>query len=380
MIPVRPTTTLKLEECPMQTDTAPSRRRLLQLAAAAAATPALSSLFATQALAAETLDVLMSPSPLHKDVLALFESKTQITVRGAPYVSPTNTTATLLSGGNRLSMLVTTPDLVKPAFASAVDQRRLLPFDTAAVPNLAQVAPRFRDDILTQGGRTYAIPLIWGYNGVVYNRKLIQDDDPALASWGILFDDKFKGRVAIRDDAQEMISMAALYLGHKKPAAMTAAELKDTIRFLISKKGNFRTLWSKFAEALQLITANEVSAMYGWLTMKSSLQKQGADVNSNQPKEGLLFWVQSAFMPAQAPNPQAAHSFANFLLSAEGASTMTKGTGVPSPSLLGKNAFSPEEQKVYGYDILESNAAMVRIEPPEDMSTWLEAWADFKAA
>lgn len=356
------------------------RRRFLLQLAAAAGTPALGALLAGAAHAAANLDVLASPSPLGKDALALFESQTQVTVRGAPYVSPTNSVATLLGGNSPLSMIITLPDGVKSNFAAAISGKRIQPFDMNKIPNAKSIAPVFQNDFMRSGGKTYAVPVIWGYNGVVYNRAHIKDNDPALKSWGILFDDKYKGKVAIRDDALEMIILTARYLGHKAPHKMNAKELGDVKKFLISKKGNFRTLWSKFAEAMQLMTSGEVSAMYGWLTMKSSLQKQGADVNCNQPKEGLLFWVQSAFLTGNAAEVEAAHKFVDFLLSAQNGKIMTQATGVPSPSLLAKNALSADEQKLYGYDIITSKVPLARVEPPEDMAPWLQAWAEFKNA
>ena len=356
------------------------RRRFLQQLAAMAGTPALGALLANPAWAAANLDVLASPSPLSKPALALFESRTQINVRGMPYVSPTNSVATLLAGNSPLSMVITLPDGVKSNFAAAISSKRIQPFDMAKIPNAKSIAPVFKDDFMRQGDKTYAVPVIWGYNGVVYNRKLIKDNDPALKSWGILFDDKFKGKVAIRDDALEMIILTARFLGHPAPHKMTAKELADVKKFLISKKGNFRTLWSKFAEAMQLMTGGEVTAMYGWLTMKSSLQKQGADVGCNQPKEGLLFWVQSAFLTGNATEVEAAHKFVDFLLSSQNGQIMTLGTGVPSPSLLAKNALSAEDQKLYGYDILSGKVALTQVTPPEDMAPWLQAWAEFKNA
>lgn len=356
---------------------AAGRRDFLHKLAVLGGTPALGALFADPARAATTLDVLASPSPVGKEAMALFESQTQITVRNAAYVSPTNSIAILLAGNAPLNLVITLPDGVKSNFAQAIARKRIQPFDMAKIPNARSVAPIFQNDFLRQGGKTYAIPVIWGYNGVVYNRQHLKDNDPALKSWGILFGDKFKGKVALRDDALEMITLTARFLGHKAPHKMSVKELGDVKKFLIGKKGNFRTLWSKFAEAMQLMTSGEVSAMYGWLTMKSSLQKQGADVNCNT---GLLFWVQSAFLTGNASEVEASHKLVDFLLSAQNGKIMTPGTGVPSPSLLARNALSADEQKLYGYDIFTSKTPLARIEPPEDMAPWLQAWAEFKNA
>ena len=90
--------------------------------------------------------------------------------------------------------------------------------------------------------------------------------------------------------------------------------------------------------------------------------------------------MQSAFLTGNATEVEAAHKFVDFLLSSQNGQIMTLGTGVPSPSLLAKNALSAEEQKLYGYDILSGKVALTHVEPPEDMAPWLQAWAEFKNA
>jgi spermidine/putrescine-binding protein len=169
-------------------------------------------------------------------------------------------------------------------------------------------------------------------------------------------------------------------MGHKEPAAMDEKDLKEVTKFLISKKGNFRALWSKFAEAVQLMSSGEVHAMFGWLLMRKTLQDQGLDVVSNHPKEGLLWWVHAAFLPAASERPDAAQKWVNFLIGKEWGRKLTELSGVPSTSRLAKESFTPEQQKKYGYDTLDSNKPLVGLGAPVHMDLWLEAWSQLKAA
>ena len=357
----------------------PSRRLLLAGGAGLVAAPFITR--GTPALAqSKTLDVLMAPSPVRPELIKLFEEKTGIVVRPAPYVSPTDTMGKLLSGNARFGMMNTLSDLVRPNLEEAVSRGLLLPYDEAKVPNSKHIAPLFQSDMLRKDGQAYSIPVYWGYNAVLYNRKFIRDDEPMIQSYAILFDDKFKGRVAIRDDAHETIHMVALVMGQKNPLDMEKSDLREVTKFLISKKGNFRAVWSKFAEAVQLMASNEVHAMFGWLLMRKTLQQQGMDVVGNHPKEGLLWWVHAGFLPRYAPNPEDSYKWLDFILSADYGRKLTELAGVASPSLLAKNSFTADEQKMHGYDILESGKPMVRLGRPKNFDLWLEAWSEFKAA
>ena len=357
-----------------------SRRALIRGAGAATVLAAAGPLGWRAARAATTLDVLMAPSPVRPELLDIFEKQTGIRVRPGSYVSPTDSMSKLLSGTARFSLLNTLSDLVRPSLSEAVDRNLLLPLDLAQIPNVKYIADLSKSDILIKDGKTYSLPIYWGYNAVLYNRKYIPDSEPLVNSWGLLFDDKFKGRVALRDNAHESLHLTALYMGHKRPLEMDRSDLKELVRFLVSKKRNFRALWSKFSEAIQLMANNEVHAMFGWLLMRKTLQTQGMDIAGNHPKEGLLWWVHAAFIPRQSPNPEDAYKWLNFLLSAEYGAKLTELAGVLSTSQLAKDSFSPEMQKTHGYDILERGGPMVRLGLPKHFDLWLEAWAEFKAA
>ncbi len=105
-----------------------------------------------------------------------------------------------------------------------------------------------KKDIVTRAGKTYMVPVVWGYDSVVYNADKIPTDDPLTQSWGVLFDDKYKGKVAWRDDAHGMIMAAALHRGHPDPVAMDANDLNEITAYLIDRKKNVRTMWSKSAK------------------------------------------------------------------------------------------------------------------------------------
>lgn len=326
------------------------------------------------------IDVLAPPSTLRPDFIRLFEGETGVQIRPGPWISPTDALGKLFSSSARIDMVVALSDLFTPVIPDAISHNLLTPIDPAGVPNSRHLSEQFRADMFSSDGKLYAIPLYWGYTEVLYNRKNIPASEPLIDSWGLLFDDKFKGKVSLKDDAHESIMPTAIYMGHEHPLDMDRSDLKEVTRFLISKKRNFRALWTKLADAVQLMATGEVNALYGYPLMQQTLAHQGVDIAANRPKEGLLLFVQVAFIPRSGSNPADALKWINFLMRDDIATRLTQEANVLSTSEIVKNRFSAADQHAYGYDALSGEAPLVRLGRPKHLNLWIEAWAEFKAA
>jgi spermidine/putrescine-binding protein len=189
-------------------------------------------------------------------VRPVVEAKAGIKVENAPYVSPTDTLAKLLAPGgtSRYDMMVSITNFVRgPILGSKAGEEKVAPLDLSLIPNASKVANLFKNDIVTRDGKTYMLPIVWGYDSVIYNADKIPTDDPLTQSWNVLFDDKYAGRVAWRDDPHGMIMTAGLALGNPDPAAMSTSDLKDVTSFLSKKKKNVRTMWTTFGAAVNLV-------------------------------------------------------------------------------------------------------------------------------
>ena len=60
--------------------------------------------------------------------------------------------------------------------------------------------------INTDGGKTYAIGYMWGTMGALYNAEAYDDED--FSRWSNLMDEKFKGRITIKDSLRDSYIMA----------------------------------------------------------------------------------------------------------------------------------------------------------------------------
>ena len=100
--------------------------------------------------------------------------------------------------------MVSLTEFVKgPVLGAGAGDEKALALDLGKIPNAKKLMPLFQDEIVVRDGKPYFIPVYWGYDSVLYNTEAIAED--MAQSWGILFDDKYAGKVALRDDAHQMI-------------------------------------------------------------------------------------------------------------------------------------------------------------------------------
>src|SRR5262245_60231105 len=113
------------------------------------------------------------------------------------------------------------------------------PWDPKLISNFKHLNP-FMVKAGQYNGKQYGIPEDWGFDAVLYRSDKVQTK---AKSWGLLFDDRYKGKIAWFDDLN-MLVMAGLYLGVPRPWRQTDAELKKSQDFLIKKKKLARLIWS----------------------------------------------------------------------------------------------------------------------------------------
>lgn len=314
--------------------------------------------------------------------IALFKAATGIDMKVACWVSNTDSITKFASGAGKSFDV---GNMSMQFIPTAIKRGMLAPLDESKIPNFSQLAPAFKDATYArQGGKRYSVPFMFGYDSVVYNKKKIGEID----SYGVLYDDKYAGQVALRDDPGTSIPQTALFLGHKNPWRLTGSELKEVTNFLIKKKKNFRKLWGGFAEAVSLLKSGEVLAVGdGWISMAWSLNGtgKGTDFAIATPKEKALVWTHDWFLPKEAasrPSAESVYAFMNWSIGSEQTANMGRKVGYVSPSMAGLKLLTPEEAKVIGYDKYENivKTGLLMDEFPENFQEWVDAWSRFKSA
>ncbi|HZP78557.1 MAG TPA: extracellular solute-binding protein [Pseudolabrys sp.] len=317
----------------------------------------------------------LCPTWCREGDIAVFEKEKEAKVVRACWVSNLSTLTKLATGGTADWDVVA----VHHAFLYPVIRRGLLrPLDMKQLPNASHLFPYFKDaPFAVNEGKTYGMPYVWTYDSVVYNADHIDHVD----SWGVLFDEKYAGKVALRDDAQNAIQVAALYLGHKDPSVLSSDDLKEIKTFLISKKKLFRKLWTGYAEAMTLLRSSEVWALSGWRPMWWALAKEGMNMKYAIPKEKGIGAIHYYVISKDTKLVPTSYAFIDWTLGSYWGAAVGKDQGYNGTSDLLLKDLSPDLQKELGYDRLADILKNVQfLDYPLNLGEWTQTWTEVKAA
>ena len=148
--------------------TRPTRRRFLAGTGAAAAGLAI---LPQGGLAKEApkLNFYNWDTYIGATALADFKARTGISVRMDLYADNDELFARLKAGNPGYDAIVPTNDFVQRTIAADM----LMPLDHAAIPNMANIEPAFRDAAFDPG-RRHSIPYMWGTTNYLYKINILR--------------------------------------------------------------------------------------------------------------------------------------------------------------------------------------------------------------
>jgi len=178
------------------------------------------------------------------------------------------------------------------------------PWDPKLISNFKHLNP-FMVKAGQYGGKQYGIPDDWGFDAILYRSDKVK---PKAKSWGLLFDERYKGKIAWYDDIT-MIQIAGLYLGFKNTWNQTDAQLKQSQKLLKSKKHLARLIWSSETNLWEAFGSGEVWIAYAWPNDWVQMKKKGLKVVYMRPKEKPLAWVGMFMLLKGSKRPKLAHAY-----------------------------------------------------------------------
>jgi putrescine transport system substrate-binding protein len=171
----------------------------------------------------------------------------------------------------------------------------------------------------------FALPFIWGTSGFAYNKKKILERFPEAPanSLAMLFDpnvvSRFKDCGVMLIDAPVDVFPAVLSYLKLEPMSENVEDLKKASKTL----SEIRPFIKKFQgmPATEDLTSGNYCLAQGFsgdlLLAKSLGEEMGMEIEYIIPEEGADLWVDAFAIPKDAPHPDAAHAFINFILRPE---------------------------------------------------------------
>lgn len=352
--------------------TRPTRRRFLAGTGAAAAGLAI---LPQASLAREEpkLNFYNWDTYIGETTLADFRERTGIAVRMDLFADNDELFAKLKGGNPGYDVIVPTNDVVERMIAAGM----LLPLDRAAIPNMANIEPAFRDAAFDPG-RRHCVPYMWGTMGIGYRRSRC---DGVPDSWRWLYDsDRYSGRCALLSEAGTVLAAAFKYMGHPlntgDPKLIEAAE-----KLIIAQKPHLKLFAPDNGQ--DLLLSGEVDIAMEWNGDILQATAEDDDISYVVPREGSIVWEDTLAIPRGAPHPENAHAFINFILDAEAGAAIAEAIRYATPNAAAK-ALLPESY-TRNPGIFPSAETLAVCEPavyrgPEVMRRYEAAWARIMAA
>jgi putrescine transport system substrate-binding protein len=270
---------------------------------------------------AKVLNLYIWSDYLAPNTLADFEKQTGIKVHAAYFDSNEALETKLLAGSSGFDIVVPTASYLERQIKAGA----FLTLDKSKLPNLKNMDPQLMSKVaLHDPDNAHGIIYMWGTNGIGFNEKMVKAlmPDAPLDSWRMVFDPAVASKLAkcgisILDSPAEMIRAVYSYLGKdpnsQKPEDLALAE--DTLMKIRPYIANINS--SGYIEGL----ANGdlcIAVGYNGDIMQSRDRareaNKGIDIKYIVPKEGSILWFDMLAIPKDAPNPDSAYAFMNYMM------------------------------------------------------------------
>lgn len=274
-----------------------------------------------------------------------FRSESGITVKMSLFADNDELFAKMKEGNPGFDLIVPTNDYV----ARMIEAGMIVALDHSKIPNFkTNISPVFQDADFDPG-RKYSMPYMWGTMGLGYRKSAFPN---GIESWKTIFDsDEAAGRIALISESRTMLGITLKYLGYSMNST-SKAEIDEAAALLIKQKPNIKVIAEDNGQ--DLLLSGEVDVAVEWNGDIGQVMAEDDDVTYTIPKEGGLVWQDCLCIPKDAPHPNNAHAFINYILDAEAGAKIADYIQYGSPNdaarkLLGddynKNAsiFPPEE-------------------------------------
>lgn len=309
-----------------------SRQRTLTAILAGLATTAITAALTGAALAEEepVLNVYNWSDYIAEDTISNFEADTGIKVNYDVFDSNETLEAKLLAGNSGYDVVVPSGVFLQRQIQAGL----FLPLDKAKLSNWGNLDPAVMERaVVYDPGNAHAIDYMWGTTGFGYNVDKIAErmPDAPVDSWDMIFKpeiaDKFADcGITLLDSPSDMIEIAYNYLGID-PHSQSTDDLKKAEELLLSIRPYVRYFHN--SQQINDLANGEVCLSVGWsgdiliASDRAAEADNGVEVAYVIPEEGTNMWFDLMAIPVDAPHPENAHKFINYILEPEVAAEIT---------------------------------------------------------
>ena len=261
---------------------------------------------------------------IDESILADFTAETGIQVVYDVYDSNDVLETKLLAGNTGYDLVVPTGTFLARQIQAGVFQE----LDKSKIPNWQNLDPGLMAQAAKYDpGNAHAFIYMWGTTGIGYNVDKLKErlPDAPLDSWRLVFDPELSGKlkdcgIMVLDSSEDIFPTVLNYMG-EDPNSKGPAVLEKAAEVLQAVRPNIRKFHS--SENINALANGDIclSVMYsgdaGIAATRAEEAGNGVNIEYVIPKEGALLWFDMMAMPKDAPNPDNAYAFMDYILRPE---------------------------------------------------------------
>ncbi|MFX0545423.1 polyamine ABC transporter substrate-binding protein [Roseovarius sp. S1116L3] len=231
----------------------------------------------------------------------------------------------MLAGGSGYDVVVPSGTFLQRQISAGAFQK----LDPSKLPNLDNMW-----DVIDERteqydpNNEYSINYMWGTTGLGVNvgevTEILGEDAP-IGSLDLIFKPENMEKLAecgvhFLDAPTELIPAALQYIG-EDPDSHDPEVIAKVEPLLLAVRPYIQKFHS--SEYINALANGDICVAFGWsgdilqARDRAAEADNGVEIAYNAPSEGALMWFDQMAIPVDAPNPDGAHTFLNFIMDAE---------------------------------------------------------------
>ena len=239
--------------------------------------------------------------------------------------------AKLSSGSVSYDVLVPSDYMIERMIAEDM----LAPLNYENIPEIKNIVPEFYGENAVfdyyDKGNVYSVPYLYGMIGIIYNTETVPMDDPAVGSWSLMWDERYKGEILQFNNSRDAFGTAQYYLG---------------LDVNSKSEADWRLALDKLKEQKQVVQGYVMDEIYNKMENGSAaiaayyagdyltMYEENNSLEFFYPAEGTNLYVDAMCIPKGSRNQLIAERYINFMLMEEPAIANAEYTYYASPNRL----------------------------------------------
>lgn len=259
---------------------------------------------------------------IDESLLQKFESETGIDLIYDVFDSNEVLETKLLAGGSGYDVVVPSGTFLQRQITAGAFQE----LDKSKLPNIENMWDVIEERLAKYDPEeAYAVNYMWGTTGIGVNINKVKDvlgEDAPVGSLALIFEPENMEKlqscgVHFLDAPAEVIPAALAYLG-EDPDSQDPDVIATTEPLLTAVAPYVQKFHS--SEYINALANGDICVAFGWsgdilqARDRAAEADNGVEIEYNAPTEGALMWFDNLAIPVDAPNPDAAHKFINFIM------------------------------------------------------------------